>query len=267
MARPTFSVRGLVLRRTKLGESDAIITLLAQDGSQVRAVAKGARKPTSSFASRLELFSVCDLLLVSGRSLDIVKEARLVEGNDRLRGSLDFVEAASPMVELLDKTTQSGLADERLFPMACAALASLSELDEDCSNEVNGSGLIDRAAVLCAAELLKTSGVLGFRPRFDVCVGCGAPLDLSHVKGTVPFSFVDGGLVCDSCHQQHETVALSSSVALWAQALTFSTFSQIRTFDVPHDVTVNILRFLQMWSRQHLGVKLVSLDFLLGSFA
>lgn len=266
MARPTFSVRGLVLRRTKLGESDVIVTLLAQDGSQLRAVAKGARKPTSSFASRLELFSVCDLLLVSGKSLDIVKEARLVEGNDHLRGSLDLVEAASPMVELLDKTTQSGLVDGRLFPMACAALSSLSKVGEGRPEESNALGLAERAAVVCAAELLKTSAVLGFCPRFDVCVGCGASLDLSHVPGTVPFSFVDGGLVCDSCLGFHETVGLSTSVAAWAQALMFSTFEQVMRFDIPRDVIVGILRFLQMWSRQHLGVKLVSLDFLLGSF-
>ena len=57
MAADTYSLQALVLRKTKLGETDLIVTLLAQDGRQVRAVAKGARKPNSSFASRLEIFS------------------------------------------------------------------------------------------------------------------------------------------------------------------------------------------------------------------
>lgn len=56
MAADTYSLQALVLRKTKLGETDLIVTLLAQDGRQVRAVAKGARKPNSSFASRLEIF-------------------------------------------------------------------------------------------------------------------------------------------------------------------------------------------------------------------
>ena len=79
MAADTYSLQALVLRKTKLGETDLIVTLLAQDGRQVRAVAKGARKPNSSFASRLEIFSEVDLLLVCGKSLDIVKEAKTAQ--------------------------------------------------------------------------------------------------------------------------------------------------------------------------------------------
>ena len=125
MASRSYSVRALVLRRTKLGESDVICTLLSCDGSQIRAVAKGARKPSSSFASRLEVYSVCDLLVCQGKTLDIVKEARLLEGNEHLRRDYALMEAASPMVEILDKTTQVGLEDERLFPMTCVALKAL----------------------------------------------------------------------------------------------------------------------------------------------
>ncbi len=77
MASATYTARAIVLRKTKLGESDLIVTLLAQDGSQIRAVAKGARKPSSPFAARLELYSSVDLLCSKGRSLDIVKEARI----------------------------------------------------------------------------------------------------------------------------------------------------------------------------------------------
>ena len=84
MAQPTYSVRGIVLRKTKLAETDLIVTLLADDGTQRRAVAKGARKPSSTFASRLELYAEADLLCSVGRSLDVVKEARLVRPNVRL---------------------------------------------------------------------------------------------------------------------------------------------------------------------------------------
>ena len=90
MSQPTYGARGIVLRKTKLGEGDLVVTLLSEDGSQLRAVAKGARKPTSPFASRLELYSVADALLARGRSLDIVKEARLVEAK---RSSAQFLEA------------------------------------------------------------------------------------------------------------------------------------------------------------------------------
>ena len=97
MYQPTYDARAIVLRKTKLGESDLILTLLAEDGSQIRAVAKGARKPVSSFAARLELYSVVDLLVARGRSLDIVKEARLVESNERLRRDIEDAAGAAPV--------------------------------------------------------------------------------------------------------------------------------------------------------------------------
>ena len=91
MASPTKTITALVLRRTKLGETDVIVTLLAEDGSQVKAVAKGARKPTSSFASRLELYSVAKILVAEGKNLDIVKEVRLLE--TKRSGTISFVRA------------------------------------------------------------------------------------------------------------------------------------------------------------------------------
>ncbi len=40
-------------------------------------------------------------------NLDIVKEARLLEGNEHLRRDYALMEAASPMVEILDKNYSS----------------------------------------------------------------------------------------------------------------------------------------------------------------
>ena len=52
MGSPTYNATVLVLHKTKLGESDLILTFLTQDGRQLRAVARVARKPNSSFSSR-----------------------------------------------------------------------------------------------------------------------------------------------------------------------------------------------------------------------
>lgn len=251
MASPTYPLRALVLRRTKLGESDVICTLLSSDGSQVRAVAKGARKPTSAFSSRLEVYAVCDLLLARGKSLDIVKEARLAEGNAHLRCDLALMEAAAPMVELLDRTTQVGLADARLFDMTCKALATLKNASEA------------QASIVCAAHLLKALAILGFRPRLDTCVECGRPLSLESAPGRVPFSLIDGGMVCAACRVNAETILLDRTVAQWAQALLFATFEEIGAFEVVPQTALGLLRFLQLWVRQHVGTNLKSLSFLI----
>ena len=60
-----------MLRTHKLGEADRIITLLTREHGRVRAVAKGVRRTTSRFGSRLEPFTHVDLQLAEGRNLDI----------------------------------------------------------------------------------------------------------------------------------------------------------------------------------------------------
>ena len=64
---PVYSYVGIVLRTHKLGEADRIVTLITQDSGKVRAVAKGVRKTSSRFGSRLEPMSHVQVQLYRGR--------------------------------------------------------------------------------------------------------------------------------------------------------------------------------------------------------
>ncbi len=250
MASATYTARAIVLRKTKLGESDLILTLLAEDGSQIRAVAKGARKPSSSFASRLELYAVADILCSKGRSLDIVKEARLVDSNERLRRDLEHAACAAPMAELLDRVTQMGLENPKLFALTRAALSSL-----DASS---GS----QAPALCAAHLLKAMAFAGFRPSLSQCVGCGAEIALDRPDALMPLSYREGGVVCVNCRSSVDVVMVPSSTIGWCRALLGSTFKEIVAMDVTPAASFSALRFCQQWIREHVGANLKSLNFL-----
>jgi DNA repair protein RecO (recombination protein O) len=68
----------IVLRRTNYGESDRILQLLTADGNKVGAMAKGVRKEKSKLAGAVELFSLTQVTLHSGKSdLSILTSARL----------------------------------------------------------------------------------------------------------------------------------------------------------------------------------------------
>ncbi len=69
---------GIVLRTHKLGEADRIVTVLARRTGRIRAVAKGVRRTKSRFGARLEPFTHVDLLLYTGRSLDIITQAETI---------------------------------------------------------------------------------------------------------------------------------------------------------------------------------------------
>ena len=72
---PLYRDEAIVLRTHKLGEADRIITLLTRHHGRVRAVAKGVRRTTSRFGSRLEPFTHVDLQLAEGRNLDMITQA------------------------------------------------------------------------------------------------------------------------------------------------------------------------------------------------
>lgn len=250
MTQPTYDARAIVLRKTKLGESDLIVTLLSQDGSQMRAVAKGARKPTSSFAARLELYSVVDALFARGRSLDIVKEVRLLDSNDRLRRDMEHAAGAAPMAELLDRVTQMGLENTQLFALTRAALASLGRVEAD------------QVPAICAAHLLKTLAFVGLRPSLDICVGCGRQVEQG-VSGTqIPVSYHEGGVVCPACRSSVETVLIPIETIGWCKALLAATFAELEALSVDPSASFSVLRFCQQWIREHVGANLKSLNFL-----
>ena len=128
--RRTRHTTAIVIDRTKLGESDLILTLLEADGSQGRAVAKGARKPGGRLAARVQLFCELDLLLALGRNLDVVAEAQLTEPHSTLRGDLARVSAASVVCEVARLTSFPDAPDPFLSPICSRALLACEQASD-----------------------------------------------------------------------------------------------------------------------------------------
>ncbi len=66
--RKLFRDDAVVLRTFKLGEADAIVSLLGRQRGRYRAMAKGLRRTSSKFGARLSPFSHVDLQLIEGRA-------------------------------------------------------------------------------------------------------------------------------------------------------------------------------------------------------
>lgn len=251
MASPTYRCNALVLKKTKLGESDLILTCLKDDGSQLRAVAKGARKPTNPFATRLDLFCIDEVLLAKGRNLDVVSEARLIDAHMQLRMEVDRSAAALPVLECLERTSQEDLEVPRAFDMAQAVLQHLSNTQPA------------HAPAFTAAFLLKLFTMLGLQPNLRTCVSCGSAVDTSHADCDVDFSYLDGGLLCRQCAPQHESVRVSAATIEWAFALMMATFDEIEQLDAGPDVSFAVLHLCHRWLREHMGMNLKSMNYLL----
>ncbi|QKF06990.1 DNA repair protein RecO [Berryella wangjianweii] len=250
MASRSFRARGLALRKTKLGETDLIVTFLADDGSLLRAVAKGARRPKGSLAARIELCAETDLLLAEGRSLHVISDARLACAHAPLRERLERMASAQVVIELAAHVAQEGLEDPRLFDMTRAALAALDAAEGE------------QATLIAAAYLLKACASAGLRPTFDRCVTCGADL------GSGPqarFSHEAGGSLCSSCARMQAAARVPRALLDCCQALLMSPFSVIGQGGAHAREATAALGLADQWVRAHLATGLKSIPFALAA--
>ena len=125
----TYRTKASVLDNTKLKETDLILTLVGGDGRQIRAVAKGARKPGGRLAARCELFCEVDLLLAHGRSLDIVSQAELVSVPLGSQPSYELLMSASAVAEVARHCTYEDARDPFVYAITKAVLTHLPPLD------------------------------------------------------------------------------------------------------------------------------------------
>lgn len=240
-----YSERVIVLGKVKLGETDAILPLLARDGRQVRAVAKGLRRPGNRFGARLEPFTVVDVLLHPGKNLDVVSEARCVTTNAAARSGLVRPAAASYAAEFLDKLTRDGsAAGERVFALSEAAFAAIAGADDD-----------EGAALLACAHVMKAMAMQGLRPALDACALCGAPVDAG-----CAFDVGAGGRLCAACAPHAAGPRVDAALAGWVDVLVNMTFAELAELaDAPVHALVEVS---ELWAHEHLGIRLKSATFL-----
>ena len=127
----TFRDEAVVLRTHKLGEADRIITLLTRHHGRVRAVAKGVRRTSSRFGSRLEPFMVVDVQLWQGRSLDIVNQVvTLSPYGGPIAEDYTRWTAATAMAETAERMTENEREPAtQQFLLLVGALRTLAEGD------------------------------------------------------------------------------------------------------------------------------------------
>jgi DNA repair protein RecO (recombination protein O) len=178
-----FRDRGVVLRTIRLGEADRIVTLVTEQHGKVRAVAKGVRRTTSKFGSRLEPLSHVALLGWQGRGdLDIINQVEVLDTHRVVREDLDRMSAAMVMLEVVDQVAQERHSNPRLYEMLVGGIAALSERN---------------SPMVAPAFLLKVLVLEGAAPVLDVCVSCGE----EDASALVAFDLVEGGVLCRGCRR------------------------------------------------------------------
>lgn len=180
----------IVLRTHKLGEADRIVTLLTRQHGRVRAVAKGVRRTTSRWGSRLEPFTHVDLQLAIGRNLDTVTQAETRGAYAASIGvDYDRYTAGTAMLETAERLVVEEREPARQqFTLLLGGLAAMS------SGERRPHHVLD-------SYLLRALAVAGYAPAFVECAHCGRPpVNADGVLGHHRwFNPSMGGVLCATC--------------------------------------------------------------------
>jgi DNA repair protein RecO (recombination protein O) len=192
----------VVLRTQKLGEADRIVALLTRRHGRVRAVAKGVRRTSSRFGSRLEPFMHVDLQVAEGRSLDVVTQAEtLAPFGERICSDYGLYTTGTAMLETAERlVTEEHEPAVQQYLLLVGGLRVLSRRERD-------PGLV------LDSFLLRSLAVAGYAPSFADCVRCGRP------GPHRSFSASAGGSLCGDCRVPGTATPAAETVVLLAALL------------------------------------------------
>ncbi|MCL5098808.1 MAG: DNA repair protein RecO [Candidatus Omnitrophica bacterium] len=119
MTRIDQRTTGLIVRTRPLTDTSLIVHWLTPDFGRLATVAKGARRPKSPFAGKLDLFFLADFSFrLSRRSdLHLLCEATVRETYSFLRRELAYLQQAAYCAALIEQTTEPQTPLPALFTL------------------------------------------------------------------------------------------------------------------------------------------------------
>ncbi len=176
-----FRTDAIVLRKTKLSDSNLILTLFTKKSGKMEAVAQGGRNPRSRLNAGSQPFVFGQYDINTGDNYNYINNIELKDSFYHIRDDLGKLAYGSWFLELTEASIVTGETNHRLFE------ALLETVNVLATTEVPPD-------VLKVAFELKCLDSQGLRPELRHCVSCQATGDQKW-----RFSMAEGGLICESC--------------------------------------------------------------------
>ena len=176
-----YQTEAIIIKKTKLGEADRILTMYTPGLGKIQGVAKGVRRPKSKLSGHLELLTYSQVTLALGHNLDTITGSQSINSFTPLKTDLWLTSYGLYVIELINQFTAEHVVDENLFKLLLDTLQNLCQ--------TNNRELLLRYFEL---HLLNEAG---YRPQLQECVTCHKILE------PVANSFCAriGGTLCPTC--------------------------------------------------------------------
>ncbi len=113
------STHGIILRTRPLTETSLIVHWLTAESGRVATVAKGARRPKSPFAGKLDLFYVADFSFSRSRSsqLHTLREVKLHATHAAIREDMTKLQQAAYAAAFIEQATETDTPLPEIFEL------------------------------------------------------------------------------------------------------------------------------------------------------
>ena len=182
MSKPrNYQTEAIIIKKTKLGEADRILTLYTPHLGKIQAVAKGVRRPKSKMAGHLELLTHSLVSLARGRNLDTVTGSQTINSFLPLKSDLWLTSCGLYIIELVNQFSPDQVENYPLFQLLLETMGQLCQAN-------------NKELTLRYFELQLLNEV-GYRPQLQQCVACNSPLEPT-INYFCPSA---GGILCAKC--------------------------------------------------------------------
>ncbi|MBI2850599.1 MAG: DNA repair protein RecO [Chloroflexi bacterium] len=228
-----YQTEAIIIKKTKLGEADSILTLYTPHLGKIQGFAKSLRKTKSKLAGHLELLTHSQVSFARGKNLDTITGSQTITSFLPLKTDLELTSYALYVIELVNQFTPDHLENRPLFQLLLGTLEHLCQ--------TSGRELLLRYFEM---HLLETSG---YRPQLQQCLSCKTPLQ----PVINSFSAGAGGMLCPDCSQTHSSTTTpltvnAQKVLRLLQADDYDTVSRLR---VPPELSSELERVMRSYLR------------------
>jgi len=230
-----YQTEAVVIKKTKLGEADTILTFMTPRLGKTQGFGKSLRKTTSRMAGHLELLTHSTVAFAKGRNIDTITGAQTIHAFLPLKEDLWLTACGVYVAELVNHFASEHQENEPLFYLLVETLSRLSDGEDPAF-----------ALRYFEIHLLDTSG---YRPQLRECVVCHSPLE----PQVNFFSPAAGGLFCPSCRDRQgfgQEVSLNAQKVLrYLQGNAYAAAARIR---LENDLAREVEALLAQLLRYHL---------------
>jgi len=144
------STAAILLRKRRFSDTSLIVSWFTESLGCIQTMAKGARRPKSGFAGKLDLFFEAEIQVALSRKSDLHTLTEVVLRNPfaGIRTSHLRTQAAAYFVELIELCTERDHCEPELFELLRRAFGYLDQHDPD-----------DRAVRHFEAEVARITGI------------------------------------------------------------------------------------------------------------